>query len=319
MKIGFRAAIGIKLALTFFLLAVVLHQVSLSEIRSQLSAADPWYALASCLTLPVVVALSAWRWQILAGGLLSFSRALRYTWIWVFYSHVLPGVVTADAAKGLSLAARDKDTRVSMLPASIVVDRSIGLVTLLLFVDAACVGLYFWDEDAFLALRAVAFAGFGLSAAAIAGVLLLPSILRRFEKPEWALAEGRFRRGVARMSAIFASYGKGEGLRKLMLAFGITVIAHSLNTVGLFLGYRAIGGERSALVALIAYPLFALLFFVPVSISGIGLRELALIPVFQLLGVSAAMAVALSWINLAAAVPSIAIGVALQLREIYRR
>src|SRR5204863_3868722 len=118
--------------------------------------------------LAVVITLSAWRWHVLANGLLDWGQAARYTWIGAFFGHILPGGVSGDIAKGVSIALKHPETRGLSLPASIVVDKLVGFVVLTILFAIACVALFLSGstEDAsirraILVLLAVAFGGLG--------------------------------------------------------------------------------------------------------------------------------------------------------------
>jgi len=139
----------LKLFFSVGLLYLVLCYVNLREILDQLAGTDLFLVLIAYVIGSIGIALSAWRWHILAPSLLSIGTALKYSWIGAFYSMVLPGAISGDIAKGISLAITDRDTRGAPLPASIIADRVIGLLVLLIFFDAACGIIYFMYGEVF--------------------------------------------------------------------------------------------------------------------------------------------------------------------------
>src|SRR5215471_4906821 len=129
-----------KLLLSLALLVLVLVKVHPASVVDILSQADPFLVVLWLALVPVVVALSAWRWQVLAPSL-SYRTAVKYTWIGLFFGHILPGSIAGDIAKGVSLALKDSAGRAG-LAASIVADKVIGLVALLVLFDLACAVVY---------------------------------------------------------------------------------------------------------------------------------------------------------------------------------
>src|SRR5438552_1949730 len=110
-----------KLVLSVGLLVLVLTKVDVGSVLTILARADPWLVALWYSLVPVTIALTAWRWEILAPGI-SFGTAVKYTWIGVFFGHVLPGSIAGDIAKGVSLALKDNAAR-SGLATSIVAEK----------------------------------------------------------------------------------------------------------------------------------------------------------------------------------------------------
>lgn len=309
------AVLVAKLALSLALLFIVLAKVNVAAVLDILSKADVplvlvWYSL-----VPVAIGLSAWRWEILAPGL-SYMTAMKYTWIGVFFGHVLPGSIAGDVAKGVSLALKDSNAR-SGLAASIVAEKVIGLVALLLFFDIACVVVYVLYGEAAPQMRHLALLALGLSivgAAAIATVAFL-AMRNEFFTP----------RGHSGMVARIAE-GIGSAMRYysnkpslLGKAFAISMAIHVVNIVATYLSFRALRVEGGWLFASVVYPIVSVMLLIPISISGIGVRDATLAVLFGLFGLAAASGVALSWLALLAVIPNVAIGGAVQLMEMYRK
>ena len=83
------ALLGAKLAFSAALLALLLRSVDAGALVKVLHEAEPALVVAWYLLTPVTVALSAWRWEMLAPGV-PFRTAFKYTWIGVFFGTVLP-------------------------------------------------------------------------------------------------------------------------------------------------------------------------------------------------------------------------------------
>jgi glycosyltransferase 2 family protein len=309
------AVLVTKLVLSVALLLLVLAKVDVDSVLTILAKADRqlvllWYSL-----VPVAIALSAWRWATLAPGM-SFSTAVKYTWIGVFFGHVLPGSIAGDIAKGVSLALKDSSSR-SGLAASIVADKVIGLAALMLFFDIACGVIYLLygemsQQIRHLAVLALVLSLIGLVAALVAALVALRSDLFAAWRPRGVT--GRFAEGV---SAAALYYRNKPSL--IGKAFVISMVIHLVNIFATYLSFRALRVEGDLMFASVVYPVVSVMLLIPISISGIGVRDATLAVLFTLFGLSAASGVALSWLALLAVIPNVAIGGAVQLMEMYRK
>jgi glycosyltransferase 2 family protein len=200
------AILAAKLVLSIALLALVLAKVDAASIIDVLSKADPWLVLIWYLLLPVAIALTAWRWRILAPGL-SYGTAVKYTWIGVFFGHVLPGSIAGDVAKGVSLALKDAAARTG-LAASIVAEKVIGLAALVLFFDIACAVVYvMYGEEApqirHLAVVALVLSLVGVIGAVFAALVALRSDL--FSVRGRSSLTGRLAEGIGSAAKFYSN------------------------------------------------------------------------------------------------------------------
>jgi hypothetical protein len=309
------ALLAAKLALSFGLLWLVLAKVNVDSVLGILGKADPVLVVVWYLLVPIVMALSAWRWRVLAPGL-SYRTALKYTWIGAFFGHVLPGSIAGDVAKGVSLALKDSAAR-SGLAASIVAEKSIGLAALVLFFDVACLVVYllYGDESAqirHLAVIALVLSLVGVIAAVIGALVALRSDL--FSARGRSGLVGRLAEGIG---AAAQYYSNKPAL--LAEAFLISMAIHVVNIVATYLSFLALRIEAGWLLAAVIYPVVSVMLLIPISISGIGVRDATLAVLFTLFGLAAASGVALSWLALLAMVPNVMIGGTVQLVEMYRK
>jgi uncharacterized membrane protein YbhN (UPF0104 family) len=130
----------LKIALKFLLAAGIIYylvsqgKLDFSLIRQSLK--QPQNYLVAILFLIIQITLGAYRWKILlrsgTNAALPFLKILKVSWIGLFFSSVLPGAVTGDLIK--VIYARDFDPKMSktFLVMSVLMDRIIGLMGLLL-------------------------------------------------------------------------------------------------------------------------------------------------------------------------------------------
>jgi uncharacterized membrane protein YbhN (UPF0104 family) len=316
-QVRWRSAVTLaaKVAVSGGLLGLVLANVDLDSILKTLRNADPFYVLLWYVSVPIANGLAAWRWTILAPHL-SFATALKYTWIGVFFGQVLPGSILGDVAKGVSLALSDSRSRTG-LASSIIAEKVIGLAALVLIFDFACAVIYTREAgDAppgrQLVLMALTLSLLGVVGAGVATVLAFrPGIL------PLASAPAGLARGATHVATAIRQYAGQPAL--LIRTFGISLGIHAVYIVGTYISFLALGLEPGLLFAAIVYPVLAIVLLVPVTFSGIGLRDATLVMLFTLFGLSSASGVALSWLTLLTAVPNILIGGGIQLWEMYRR
>lgn len=314
MKRKLRYLFAAKLLFSAGLLYLVLARVSPSLILGELARANLWLVLASYSLVPVTVLLSAWRWETLAPSL-SFGTALRYTWIGVFYSHVLPGAISGDIAKGVSLAVKDKKMRVNVLAASIFADRAIGLAALLTFFDVACAIVYYRYGEAFIQLQDLALIAIALSIVAVAAAIVVLRFAIRFKTVPPSVERSFLGRAFHGLIDAIKVYSQQPSI--LAKALVISVVIHIVNIVALFISLQALAIDASVFFAAVIYPVLSVMLMIPISISGIGVREATLAVLFPLFGLPPASGVAISWLALIATLPNIVIGGGLQLVEIY--
>lgn len=315
-------ATATTLAKAFFsalLILLVVQTLDVGAVLERLRAAELRYVLAAYGVLFAVVALSAWRWFVLANGLLDARQAFRYTWIGAFFGHLLPGGISGDIAKGVAIALKHPGTRGLSLPASIVVDKLVGFVVLvLLFACAAC-GLFAMGEGAPRGIRQAMGALLAASVAGVGGLAVGLWIVARGHA-DGILAHrhiGSTRAGaLAReVAESLKQYGAAPGL--LAKGASISLLIHLCNVAGLWATLRAVGVEPPPLLPFVAYPVLAVAVMLPITVSGIGVREVVMIGVFALFGLGREAAVAQSWLAIVMTVPILLLGAAVQIVELY--
>jgi len=304
-----------KLLLSGALLALVLAKVDTRLILRTLRSADPWLLLLWFASIPIANWLAAWRWRILAPSL-SFATALKYTWIGVFYGQILPGSIAGDIAKGVSLALRDNKARTG-LAASILTDKVIGLAVLILIFDIACLTIYIPHGAQSPQIRRLALIALSVSFLAMIAGAVTALIALRNKDEAFEFTSGPAGRAASHGLAAVRYYA-GQPAR-LIKAFGISVAVHGVYIAGTYVSFHAIGIDAGLVFAAIVYPVLQVILLVPISVSGIGVRDATLAVLFVLYGLPPESGVALSWLALLATVPNLLIGGAIQLWEMYRR
>lgn len=311
--------LGAKLAFSGLLLWLVLTRVDLAGIMIRLRAVDGRWLIPSVLIGPVGVMLSAWRWRVLSLGLLGFGEAVRYTWIGIFFGSILPGIVGGDVAKGVSLAAKSTHTRDARLPLSIVVDKLVGFWVLLLGFNVVALVMLGLQPGLLTGLRGAIWAAGGATAAglAVAAAVCSPCGAAQFARIAAKLPTRILRTGADRALTAFGGYA---GRRRVLLqAALISIVIHALNAFSFWLVMHSLAIPAGIWFAAVFYPLLSTLLALPVSVSGVGVRDVFAASMFTAFGMNSASGVAFSWLLLAMSIPNMLIGGGIQCWEIFRR
>jgi uncharacterized protein (TIRG00374 family) len=307
------ALIVAKVLVSGLLLAVVLAGVDLTRLAHTLRAADASLVVAWFACIAFANALAARRWTLLSPRL-DFRTALKYTWIGAFYGQVLPGSLTGELAKGVALGLKDQSARPG-LASSIVSDKLIGLAALVVVFDVACLALSSVTSIADPAVRRLGWIAVGLTTiGAGVGAWLLRLGLRSASSR--TIEDGRAGRVLGSVANSLRYYA--ERPDRVVAAFLLSFAVHGALIGGTYLGFRALGIAAGVSFAGIVYAIVQIVLMVPISISGIGLRDATIALLFVTYGLSAEAGLALSWLTLLASVPNLIIGGTIQIAEVCR-
>lgn len=265
------------------LLAVLIGRVDAGAVQGAFRGMSAWRAAASaaCFCVAMALRLRKWNLQVEALGL-PFDR-----WVQArnFLMGILIGVVTPMRAGELyRLSALD----LSDTPAEPLGRRWLAMAALLLEKG----------YELLILLGLVVAGGWMVLPVAWPSALLAPVWLGGMwfglgdlRPPGWA--PDRLKRLLAPVIEARRRMSRGRRLA----VFGLTATAQGLNMAGSFQIYRAFG-DLDPLLFCFGGPLLTLTTLLPISISGIGVRELAAMEVFGRTGFpsdAAAVAASLSF------------------------
>ncbi len=275
-------SISLRLLISAVLLAMLFREHSLiAEIAPKFRAMLtnwPWVA-AGIIFAFASLFLTAVRWHIILRGLvhdLPFGIVLRAEIVSAFFNISSIGVVGGDAYKIMSLSRR-LPGQTMPVSVSLVLDHLTGLVSVaLLFLICMLAGHSRW-QDFGPELRMI-FAAYGMYIGGALVVLLLswisfkPSLLawgrrtfpRTFGNPKFATILDR----MAQVHDVFLVLWK-----RTLSATLIGAIMHVAFFMSFYCGLRAVGGAAPLLDVLTAMPIVDAAASLPLSISGLGVRE----------------------------------------------
>ncbi len=226
---------------------------------------------------------------IRAQGSLSvnFKEAASLTFIGLFFNNFLPSSIGGDLVKAYYLANKTHERIGSF--ASVLVDRLMGLLTMIFMASAALLLIQssLISED----IRQVIY---GITAAALIVVLLIINkTIAKSLSGLFAFARPLF----VKLREIYYTihhYKNNKGL--IIKSFGISVVSQLLFYLSFGTIAFSIGAKISPIDALLRIPLISLMSMLP-SLNGLGLREGATVVLFgPLIGKESAFAVSILWI-----------------------
>jgi uncharacterized protein (TIRG00374 family) len=168
--------------------------------------ANPWFLLLAWALLGIPFLITSWRWMKLMepqGIKLPYSKCLALTFVGQFYSTLLPGITGGDLVK-IIYASKVTGSKTKST-VTVLLDRVIGLLALLVIADVAAILLLCFDSsltgDSAKTIRNVAL----LASAFLVGFLIVTALyfstrVRRFLKID-KLTESTKDRLAARAAA----------------------------------------------------------------------------------------------------------------------
>lgn len=266
-----------RVAVSGALLAWLFTRPRMAEAFGVFGQADPLQLLPAAFFFIALVALSAWRWKALVGGELDFRTVFRLTYIGYFFNNFLPTNFGGDSVRVVHLSNRPGwDWRSAL--ASVFWDRYIGLAGLMVMGGCAFVLRFGEFAKGPLGLMYTAMLGlFTLSALILlwlssGGHAILPGVIARLLPEKLTLPTPT----------------------RLLTALALSLAAQAAGVVCFWFLARSLSVEVSLADALLFLPLANIIAMAPVSISGLGVREGAVVYLFGLSGVASQKALALS-------------------------
>lgn len=310
--LGWLLRLGVGLAI----LALIWHSVDTLKIREVVRSFElPAVALALALYFGSWL-LAAYKWQLLVPSA-PIGVVARVTFVSQFYGFFLPGQLGGEISRAILMARLGDDTDKAV--ASVLVDRITGLVGLCL---VAWVGIQAGPVRFEPGIQ-LAFAALG---AAAAGSLFLlrvgwfDALVRRSlagllaSRSRWLQAPGRFFTRAHDALLAFASNGR---LMVASVSLGVLfqMLCVAINYVlAVQLGIAVSVFDLAWIVGAVSVALL-----LPISVAGIGVRELTYVGLLGLFGVAAEKALILSLAVLALAACGALLGAALEARRLLAR
>ncbi|WP_448044165.1 lysylphosphatidylglycerol synthase transmembrane domain-containing protein [Bradyrhizobium liaoningense] len=278
------ALFSVKLLLSVAVLVYIARGLDLGQLRTRLVSVDPvLFVVALALIFFQTFVLNG-RWELIMRALgvsLDWLAGWRILMISLWFNQVLPSSVGGDAVRMWLL--RQRGVQWSGAVKGVAADRFTALIGLIVLMVA---GLPFLlsrvsNPAAILAIG-------GLTLAGVAGTVVL-------------LTLDRLPKRLIALPAIASFVRFGTLVRFLLLQserrgllFGSALLIHLVTAAACYALARGVGAQLSVLDAGILIPPVVLLTAVPISISGWGVREGAMVACLGLAGVPSEEALSVS-------------------------
>jgi uncharacterized membrane protein YbhN (UPF0104 family) len=277
-----------RLVITAAILAYLLRSIDVGASARAMVHVDPWWLAFTLLLVAIDRVVMALRWLLLLRAAdvdIQAASALRIFLTSSFVGSFLPAGVGADAARAYAVASRT--SRGSQAVASVGIDRVLGLVAIAILGLGGLAGWASHVEPAMrLRLMAVAAAG----GVAVLAVFWVDKVARACLPSRWHGTRWGWR--VLRLGDALGAYRGHPSTLTLVLGLSISV-----QLVRVFQGYglgRGLGIQVDLAYYLVFMPIAMLVLLLPVSISGFGLPQAAIVWLLRPVGVPDAQSLALS-------------------------
>ncbi|HKU43881.1 MAG TPA: lysylphosphatidylglycerol synthase transmembrane domain-containing protein [Polyangiales bacterium] len=270
---------SLQLVATLGAFAYLAHLIDAAQLLDALRRVSAGSLLAVFALLAASLTLGALRWWLLFRAFRAphppgFVQLWRYYLVGFFYNTLLPGGVGGDLVRGLASRAAFGSATAGI--ATVLVDRALGLCGLLAVVSVVSLVHplpilgQVWLPGV-LGLAGVAALIVGLRSARALG-RVAPSWLRRW---------------LVRLP-------QAERWLPLAAAWGLSLLTQILPSYAGYLLLASSTPDARFKDALLFLPLAAASAYLPISVSGAGVREVLLVKLYASVGVSSSSALAMS-------------------------
>jgi hypothetical protein len=264
----------LKLTVSSVLISIVLSRAEPEQVFSTLKGMN-FSAFISAILLSLFAQfISTVRWKLLLPGTLGIKKLFPLYMIGSFFNTILPGLIGGDAVKAFYLyRAIGRD---SLTLSSIFMDRYLGFAMLTVICALAFPFGYSYFQNSPV-------------------VWILPLIVLVFIIASllvFGLRLGKRIKILAEFYDYIYSYRNQKGV--IIKALLISAFVQLSGISAVYILALGIGEHVPFLACLIFLPLIIMFTALPISISGIGVREGAFVLFFGLIGIRPGVATALS-------------------------
>jgi glycosyltransferase 2 family protein len=283
MKIPKSLIIILKIIFTILLLFLVFQSIDVSKISNDLKSFSLWRLSVLLVICWIGQLICSERWRIFAASLKmegGYRHFVQMYFVGMFFNIGLPSLVGGDAIKAYILSRKsNKPLHIGL--ASVLQDRAAGLISLLLYgLIAILLHPITWRGFPLWIAYAICWAGVALT---LWVILKGEGLYRRF-----LIADSdAFLQRVLRM---IAEFHQALGMSNLKPGALFRIALYSFINSGLvlwlFQQVTVAAGHRVDIVPFSAlFPIVTLATMLPITLSGLGVREWCYVEVLSLVGI----------------------------------
>lgn len=277
----------LKAAISGSLLYYVISGTGLGKIATTLGSINIGFFIVAVVLYLFSIFLSSIRWGLLMSDRPSKKQLFSLYLIGSFFNIFLPGTIGGDAVKAYYLYKERGDSSAAI--ASVFMDRYIGFAAL-----------------AFIGLAAFPF---GLSYFRGSFIeWILPLMVLSFISGSFFVFGLRLGKKIRLLSGLYEYFSLYMKKRTVLFkAFSLSLAVQTTGVMAVYTLSKGLNMQLPLLPMFIFIPVISAMTTIPISISGLGVREASFVLLFAYLGLNApeATALSLSWF-LSASIGSLA-------------
>jgi len=264
----------LKLAVSSLALYIVFSKADSGHTFAIIKSIGPFYFFSAVFLYIFSQLISSFRWKLLLPEHFKIKKLFSIYMIGAFFGSFMPGIVGGDAVRAYYLNKKAK--KMSLTLASIFMDRYLGYASLMLIgISAAPFAFGYFGNSPYKWIMPFIFVSF------VVGSLLF-----------FMLQIGRRFRGMSEFYEYFSALKtrKGTIINAVLISFFVQFVNFFL-VITLAAGM----GEKIPLLVLFVFlPIIITITMLPISISGLGVREGSFVILLGLIGVKSEIATSLS-------------------------
>jgi uncharacterized protein (TIRG00374 family) len=279
-----------RLIMSAILLLILLLTIDRQALLEAVLGVDLALYVAGLLIFVLANVVWAYRWSIIiraSGENVALHKVIATTYIGVFFSMFLPTAVGADIGRMSQMSDDGKPS--ARIVSTVLLDRLIGLISLVLMaVLALVVGFQYAGE------QGIVLAVLGGLVALVVGWLLFfnRSLMRRFH---WVFKLPGASRLEDPIRKLYTSLHYLQSQPRLVLTtVAVSFVMQSIEVISVIFIARASAIDVPFIYFFLFLPVIWVITTIPISISGLGLREGVFVFFFSQVGVTPSDAVAMS-------------------------
>jgi uncharacterized protein (TIRG00374 family) len=272
----------LRIAVAALLIGILLSNLNLEELKTVFLSVEFTWVLAAFLVIILIRVLSAVRWRYILSAYslsLPFGELITAIFISGALGNFLPAGLGVDIIRGHQIAS--KHGEVAKVSATIIIDRAIGLFSMIITATVAILLPISWKiEKSVVYIIIILNIGFFFS---LGLLFILRNKVIVWEKPEQRYLFNLYFAITKLVEAISYFY---KIKRIIIPTFALSIVVQLLRCAIFYFLFIAVGQLLSIFYFLIFVPLILIVILIPISIGGLGIREGALILFFGYAGIS---------------------------------
>ncbi|MEI6669510.1 MAG: lysylphosphatidylglycerol synthase transmembrane domain-containing protein [Acidobacteriota bacterium] len=285
------ASTFLKVGITVALYALVAYKVDLGTIAARLRTVQIGWVLLGVVVYIAGQWLSAYKWWLLLRPVklvVPYIRIVGFYFIGMFFNIFLPTIVGGDAVKTIVLARETGALAKSTM--SVFMERNVGLFALL---TIATIAAAFAPHVAVLRLSLLSLSLLLFAAFIVANLVLINR--HAYRLVDYLIAMTPLARIRSRATSLYDAVVPYRGAGGVIAAsVGVSFIFQAIVILVVFLNAKALAHDVPVSALAVFVPLISLAGMLPLSVNGLGIREVLYSLLFGQIGIPADVAVSMA-------------------------